>query len=162
MHTALRSDDEAPLVARSHLIRFVTRQLDGLLPEDQRRRIWTQVLDARGERLVVDIKGCGVRAPRGEWVSFEKSPTQWSLLETLVSIRSQQATLAPFELVARIWPDMHFVGRSGLNRLHKTISLVRSKGFGDLIECLEEGYRLNPSIEVKILPLAGAWTRPPE
>ena len=42
--------------------------------------------------------------------------------------------------------------RAARIRLHTTVSMLRSKGLGTLIERSQEGYRLRPDLEIRTLP----------
>jgi hypothetical protein len=100
--------------------------------------------------LQVGAEARRFRAPGGAWARLPaRSPLRRILLALLeLHERSPKATLSLDELVARGWPDERILPDAAKSRGYMALTRLRKLGLDDVLERLEDGYRLDPNLTV--------------
>lgn len=96
--------------------------------------------------LVVDLAGEQVRPGSGAWLGLARRPVLKRLLLALVDARADtpQAALDVEALAHAAWGDERMTPEARDNRLHVSLTKLRHSGLDDMIEHVEEGWRLTP------------------
>jgi hypothetical protein len=99
--------------------------------------------------LVVGEEGASAALPDGTALRFAGAARR--ILHALARAHAAGAeALSVWDLVAQGWPDERVRATSATNRAYVTINRMRAAGLGDLLERVDAGYRLAPSLVVKI------------
>lgn len=141
--------ERASLLDASMLARRVVKAIAANLTDHERRALVERVATRDGETLILDLNARAARIPDGRWVEFAASALLWNLIETLA--RRARAMAPPIEqddLIEALWPSEQMSHTSATNRLHKSLSTLRRKGFKNLIERQDEGYTLVSELHI--------------
>ena len=60
------------------------------------------------------------------------------------------SVVAVDELIAAGWPKQKLVRQAGIHRLYVAVSTLRKLGLGELLQREEDGYRLDPALELRL------------
>lgn len=99
--------------------------------------------------LVVGEGGASAVLPDGTALRFAGAAAR--ILDALARSHAEgAAALSVWDLVERGWPAERIPATSATNRAYVTVNRLRAAGLGDLLERVEAGYRLAPSLVVKL------------
>ena len=106
-----------------------------------------------GEAFVFARSGKWFTLATGERVSLHRHKVLSRVLSALVEARASRAgrVIRGDELLAIAWAGERFVDGSGENRLHVALTSLRQLGLRPVLERVEDGYRLDPSIRTRIV-----------
>ncbi|MFO0626425.1 MAG: hypothetical protein U0325_12500 [Polyangiales bacterium] len=113
------------------------------------------LLRARKEKsgattLVVAVDGATVVLPDGERVRLSGASRRIMLALAAAHARGADAVLSMWELVEAGWPGERIRAESAANRAYVTVNRMRAAGLAGWIERVDAGYRLAPSLQVKV------------
>jgi len=132
------------------------RALLGVTPSPERyAEHVAALLNARKEKpgastLVVSSDGATVVLPNGEPVRLSGASRRIILALTAAHARGADVVLSMWELVEAGWPGERIRAESAANRAYVTVNRMRAAGLGGWIERIDAGYRLAPSLRVKV------------
>lgn len=135
---------------RSEPLRYIVRLVQHEAPDDVRALIEAVVQPDAAEHLLVSRELRAFRAPAGEWSSLARSPSLWRLFEALLDARlSAAGTEVDNEaLMEAVWPDELLTADSASNRLHVSLSKLRTAGLKPLLVRGDDGYRFDEAVQV--------------
>lgn len=112
--------------------------------------------DAHDGALEVDRGRAFVRLPDGRAVLFARRRTLWLLLLALAERRRARPgeAVTHEELRAAAWPGERMSAAVARNRLHVSLSTLRSLGLRDLLLSRGEGYALDPRVPLRVVGAA--------
>jgi len=137
----------------SSRLRFWVRQLEFLLSSVQRQHLWAFALSSDKTAWLVDE--LMVRRPESdEWLDLSRRSVPARIFQALCQLRwVDPFALAPdSELIEEAWPGERLLADSALTRLQKAVSDLRKLGLGEIIERVENGYRLVPGATIYRVP----------
>ena len=113
---------------------------------------WNAEAEARGwwkpGTLLVSDAGSRIRLPSGERVVLEKTPILARLLDAIARAKVDTAdgvcTLDRF--LEAGWPGERVLHDAAMNRVYQAISRIRRACGADIVQAVEGGYRLDPSL----------------
>lgn len=144
--------DRGSLLDASMLARRVVKVIAANLTDHERRELVARITTLDGETLVLDLKARAARIPDGQWVELSSSALLWTLIETLaMRTRANAPPIEQDDLIEALWPGEQMSHSSATNRLHKSLSTLRRKGFKKLIERRDDGYTLIEGLRVNTL-----------
>lgn len=115
---------------------LLTRLKSWLTPYEQAQvAAWT--LPAGG--LLIDAEGRWFRRPDGSWESLERKPLLAKLLSS-IAFAAEPPDI--HTLVEQLYPDEKLLFDAGINRIHKSLSVLRRKGLKPYIKRSEGAYLL--------------------
>ncbi len=114
---------------------------------------------ARSDALTVNDDASSLRTPDGNTFTIDRRPVR-RLLRELVRLRraAPGQYLEPDALIEAGWPGERPIREAGLNRVYVAMSLLRKLGLRDLLQRDERGYRIDPSVAVRVEVAGGAAT----
>jgi hypothetical protein len=135
-------------------VRFAARKLDRLMVEPDRTHVWADALDAGCAQLVVSPQATFFRPPGTRWVELGHKPQLGRIVNALLDHRRDAETpaLAVDDLIEQAWPGESIVYDAAMNRVYKSISLLRKQGFKKTIQRVEDGYRIDPAVAILRVP----------
>lgn len=130
--------------ARSNDVRFALRVVRGL-----------------ARAVVIEARARTVRVG-GDVVSLAKYPTLWRLVDLLAARRRETpgVVVAREALLAAGWPRERILPAAAANRLHVALSTLRRLGLRDVIERVDEGWRMSPALVVRFSAIKATGSRP--
>ncbi len=134
------------LLTRSAEVRRLSQLLERALAEPEAART-----KSRGGRVVViDRKGRWFEPFAERRVDLSRRAPMARILLALASAHAEGTTLSAHELIAVGWPGERMLPEAAQNRLHVTLSRLRSLGLRDALQSSGEGYALDPDIVVEL------------
>lgn len=134
--------------------RMMARLLLRSMPETTRLQSEAELQVADRNTLIVDEQGRWFRPPSVDWIDIAAKPQLCRLLVGLVKMRQEDPTetLSIDDVVELLWPDERILPSAALNRVYKTISVLRNSGLGRLLLGGADGYRLDADVPVVEVP----------
>lgn len=113
------------------------------------------LLESRSEKpgaatLVIAADGATVVLPDGVTVRFSGASRRIILALAEAHDRGPDAVVSMWELVAAGWPEEKIRAESAANRAYVTVNRMRAAGLARWIERVDAGYRLAPTLRVKV------------
>ena len=104
--------------------------------------------------LWVGRDGRAFRLPDGETVSLGRRRAPRLILQRLVELRldEEAESLSVYELMEAGWPGEKLHPEAGTNRVYVAVTTLRNLGLRDLLVYRDEGYTLDPSVPVAVVP----------
>ncbi len=124
LQTLILSPLNALLIPGSIMEPLTTHIIQALSPA-QHAALWAKGLDPHRQRLVVDRRGLGFRVPGEAWKDLTENPVQVRLLALLCD---HPEGLSVADLLEGLYPDEKLIHDAGVNRIHKTLSMLRRAG----------------------------------
>ncbi len=102
--------------------------------------------------LVVAVDGAWMTAPRAQRVELPLGSPLRLFLQRLVAGRQTTPghAVTRDELVGAAWPAERILARAATQRVYAAISELRAGGLGDRLERVADGYRIAPSLPLRI------------
>ncbi|MBL8679016.1 MAG: FHA domain-containing protein [Myxococcales bacterium] len=115
-------------------------------------RVATTTVADETDAFVFARSGKWFTLATGERVSLHRHKVLSRVLSALVEARATRPgrVIRGDELLAIAWAGERFVDGSGENRLHVALTSLRQLGLRPILERVEDGYRLDPSIRTRI------------
>ncbi len=136
-------------------ILFQSEMMDQVAGDDARLaarvvRAWMAAADADACAWRLAADGRWFQPPAGDRIELAH---RVPLTRLLAALLAAPGTEVPREvLIAAGWPGERLLPDAAGNRLRVGLSTLRGLGLGDLIERTENGYRLDPTVPVRIEP----------
>lgn len=102
-------------------------------------QLLAQHLDPQGERLLIGHDGLCLRLPGADFLDLSPKPT---LARLLLILATHPNGLHTNDLIEALYPDERLLYDAGVNRVHKTLSLLRRAGLKPWIAQHDGRYRL--------------------
>lgn len=127
--------------------RWVARWVEGRPLSDAPRPA------ASSNSLLVRRDGRAFRRPPGEWIPLPKGSPVCNVLVCLAESGARMpGRRVPLEvLIERGWPGERILQRAARSRAYMAISKLRNDGLRELLLRDEDGYFLDPSVEVALV-----------
>lgn len=139
-------------------LRLALRTLLRRLPHDTAHLFWEQILDPEKKQLALSARAEQFRTPGGGWVDLRARPTLARLVELMAQTPSGLST---HDLIEGLYPEERLLYEAGVNRVHKSLSLLRSAGLKAYIKRDQNLYQLCPETPLLWLPPLRGWWEPP-
>jgi predicted ATPase len=135
---------------RSEPLRYNVRLLAHEAPDEVARLVGVEARADAEESLVASRTLQAFRPPHGEWTWLGRSPSIWRLFEVLLDSRQAHPgeSLDVEALQQAVWPDEVLTHDSAKNRLHVSLSKLRSAGLKPVILRADDGYRFDENVAV--------------
>ncbi|MEL6179654.1 MAG: tetratricopeptide repeat protein, partial [Myxococcota bacterium] len=152
---------DATPAARSDEVRFALRLLEQRLevlsddiPVPEVPGVSTAVSSAPEGALLVSKDGRAFQLPDGESVSLGRRRAPRRILQRLVEHRQSEddENLSVYDLMEAGWPGEKLHPEAGTNRVYVAVTTLRNLGLRDLLVYRDEGYLLDPSVPVVVVP----------
>jgi predicted ATPase len=135
-------------------LRFATRLARAALAVDEARRALEAAQDVGDDALVIGDDAAWFRMPGGERSELETRKILRKLLLLLADARLREPGVAVRlrALVACGWPGESMREKAALARVRVAMSTLRKLGLGERLQQHGDGYRLDPTLVVRVLP----------
>ncbi len=135
-------------------LRLIFRNLLATLPQDKLTTLWAYALDPNSQCLVIGPQALHFRPPGKPWVDLHARPILARLLLLLVQ---HPEGLSTQDLIDHLYPDEVVLYESGVNRIHKSLSLLRKEGLKPWIKQRKRRYIIAPEAQPVFAPPQNAW-----
>jgi len=138
---------------RSYFVRFATSFLVRVLPDAFRISAYLTVHDPEGTGLAVDREAGWFRPPGSEIISTGRKRLVQRLLKLLIEQKETESPpVSTQDVIDYLWPGERIIAEAAVSRVYFTVNTLRKMGIGDLIISTPEGYRLDPEVELIVVP----------
>ncbi len=114
-------------------------------------RVLTEGVLARRPGWVVAADGTWARSPTGEDVDLSRRRAASRILAALARHREEEpaGALSADALVEAGWPGEQILPDAAKARLYAAIRDLRTRGFAELLQTVDGGYRLDPDVDLE-------------
>jgi hypothetical protein len=102
--------------------------------------------------LLIDASGESFLALDGTRVRLHERPVLQRLFTLLLNCRCSEEprSMSASELIAGVWQDERIDRRTGKNRLHVAVAILRKLGLHGILVRRHDGYRLDPNVPIRV------------